>query len=223
MEIEELTKQNSELQAAMESQALVASKQEAKIQTLMDETKKATARAQKAEEARAVIQAKIDKAAKENGDHEAIANGLAEENSALKNENNQLLTQNKEMQAAAAESAAENYRAQVMAEAVKLSGANTSNEGCKALLTKEYKNRLAIDEGALKVLDKNGNLSASTIDQLTDELKNDYPVLFDGSQAGGGDAAGGRNGGGSAPKSLESCKGDKQKEAAYFREQLKAG
>jgi hypothetical protein len=67
------------------------------------------------------------------------------------------------------------------------------------LLARLIKDRLRYDEGEIKVLDDNGNLTLSSIDDLKQEIKtsDDYKSLVRGSKATGSGATGGNNGGAS--------------------------
>ena len=48
----------------------------------------------------------------------------------------------------------------------------------------------------VRVLDGNGNLTVSTVEELTNAIKSEYPFLVDGSQAAGGGANGSSSGAG---------------------------
>ena len=60
--------------------------------------------------------------------------------------------------------------------------------------------RVKYTDGAIKVLDKDGNLTVSTLKELKSEFQNDpkYSALLKGNQSSGGGANGGKNGSGAA-------------------------
>ena len=64
------------------------------------------------------------------------------------------------------------------------------------LLTEQISSRLSLVDGEVRVLDVNGNLTVSTVQELTQSIKAEYPFLVDGSQAAGGGATGGNSGAG---------------------------
>ena len=70
------------------------------------------------------------------------------------------------------------------------------------LLSSFISQRLRVVDGAMKVTDKNGELTISTTEQLTEEFRNDdkYASLVTGSKAAGGGAKGTNKGGGAANK-----------------------
>jgi hypothetical protein len=84
-------------------------------------------------------------------------------------------------------------RQQVATEAARLASALTKDTGRAKLLEQQFNNRLTLVEGQIKVTDDSGNLTVSTIDELTAKIKTDYPFLVDGNQSTGGGAS--RSGG----------------------------
>lgn len=62
------------------------------------------------------------------------------------------------------------------------------------LLAEQLTSRLSFVDGELRVLDSTGNLTVSTIDELTQSIKKEYPFLIDGTQAVGGGASGSTGG-----------------------------
>ena len=68
------------------------------------------------------------------------------------------------------------------------------------LLSTFINTRLKFQEGVLKVTDKDGNLTISSLSDLQSEFKNDarFASLLKGNQSSGGGATGGNNSGGAA-------------------------
>ena len=63
------------------------------------------------------------------------------------------------------------------------------------LLTEKLAARLSVTDDGIKVLDQSGSLTVSSLDELTHQIKTEYPFLVDGSQASGGAAQGSKAGG----------------------------
>lgn len=76
---------------------------------------------------------------------------------------------------------------------------NPLDNAAKDLRSKIVK-RLKNTEDGVKVLDKNGNLTVSTMDQLAEEMKasGEISYMLKGNQSSGGGATGGEQGGGAA-------------------------
>lgn len=72
----------------------------------------------------------------------------------------------------------------------------TTDTARAKLLAEQIKARLSLVDGELRVLDSTGNLTVSTIEELTTSIKAEYPFLVDGSQAAGGGAIGNSGGAG---------------------------
>lgn len=68
------------------------------------------------------------------------------------------------------------------------------------LLSEQISKRIKYSEGGVKVLNEAGELTVSTVAELTTEFKNNkrFASLLRGSQASGGNAAGGKTGGDAA-------------------------
>ena len=66
------------------------------------------------------------------------------------------------------------------------------------LLTEQIQSRLSLVDGEVRVLDQNGTLTVSTVEELTASIKAEYPFLVDGSQAAGGGAIGSSSGAGTS-------------------------
>ena len=64
------------------------------------------------------------------------------------------------------------------------------------MLAAQIQSRLSLVDGEIRVLDGTGNLTVSTIEELTSSIKAEYPFLVDGSQAAGGGAIGNSSGAG---------------------------
>lgn len=72
------------------------------------------------------------------------------------------------------------------------------------LLSEIIRKRLTVKDGETRVLDANGELSATTVDELREEFRSNkkYAAVIRGSQANGGGSGGGGKGGG-ATKSFK--------------------
>lgn len=77
----------------------------------------------------------------------------------------------------------------VQAEAQRLASSLTKDVARAKLLEKEIGQRLQLVDGEVKVVDESGQLTVSTLDDLSATIKQSYPFLVDGSQAQGGGAA----------------------------------
>ena len=87
-------------------------------------------------------------------------------------------------------------RQKVSNEATDVAFQLTKDPARAKLLTEQISTRLALVDGEVRVLDSSGNLTVSTINELTSSIKAEYPFLVDGSQAAGGGATGGSSGAG---------------------------
>lgn len=76
-------------------------------------------------------------------------------------------------------------------EASSIAGEMTKDTARAKLLTEQIQSRLSLVDGEVRVLDANGNLTVSTINELTNSIKAEYPFLIDGSKSTGGGAVGG--------------------------------
>lgn len=79
-------------------------------------------------------------------------------------------------------------RQKITAEAQRVASSLTKDTARAKLLEQQIATRLSVVEGELKVLDDSGQLTVSTVDDLTATIKQNYPFLVDGSQAQGGGA-----------------------------------
>jgi len=150
-----------------------------KIDKLLGEKKNAQQQAQEAQEmAKAEAAEKLKKA----NDYEQLYNSSEEERKKASEELTNL--QNKiTMQ-------------QINGQAQELAQALTKDTARAKLLTEQIQSRLSLVDGEVRVTDTNGNLTVSTLEELTSSIKADYPFLVDGSQAAGGGAIGSNSGAG---------------------------
>jgi len=85
---------------------------------------------------------------------------------------------------------------QVASQASKVASQLTKDTARAKLLSEQISSRLSLVDGEVRVLDANGNLTVSSVEELTQSIKAEYPFLVDGSQAAGGGATGGNSGAG---------------------------
>jgi len=110
----------------------------------------------------------------------------------------------------------------VQSEAQRLASSLTKDVARAKLLEKEIGQRLQLVEGEVKVVDENGQLTVSTLDDLSATIKQSYPFLVDGSQAQGGGAA--RSQGGADVGAREMSRDDfDQMDAVKKAEFMKSG
>ena len=76
----------------------------------------------------------------------------------------------------------------IQAESGKIAASLTKDTQRASLLQQQISQRLSVVDDELRVVD-NGQLTVSTIEDLTSTIKQQYPFLVDGSQAVGGGAA----------------------------------
>jgi len=74
-------------------------------------------------------------------------------------------------------------------EAAKIASTLTKDVAKAKLLEKEISQRLSLVENEIRVVDESGQLTVSTLDDLTANIRQNYPFLVDGIQAQGGGAA----------------------------------
>jgi predicted nuclease with TOPRIM domain len=82
--------------------------------------------------------------------------------------------------------------------AAKIAAGLTKDTARAKLLEQQISQRLTIVDDNIRVVDDSGNATVSTLDDLANKIKTDFPFLVDGSQANGGGAArssGGADGG----------------------------
>ena len=144
----------------------------AKNEELLAEKKRAQ---QEKEEAYAKARAEEERIAQENGQFKELYEAQKQEASTLRKtieEMNQAVQQQK-----------------VQSEAQRIASTLSKDTARAKLLEKEIGHRLTLVDGEVKVLDESGQLTVSTLDDLTATIKHSYPFLIDGSQAQGGGAA----------------------------------
>lgn len=76
----------------------------------------------------------------------------------------------------------------VSREASKLASALTKDTGRAKLLEQQISQRLTLVDNEIRVTDESGQLTVSSLEELTNSIKTNYPFLVDGSQAQGGGA-----------------------------------
>lgn len=156
-----------------------------KIDELLTEKKTAQQKAQEAEQlAKAEHEAKLKKA----NDYEQLYNSSEAErqkaSEALQNLQSQI------------------ERQQINGKALELATGLTKDTARAKLLSEQITSRLALVDGELRVQDANGNLTVSSVEELTQSIKTEYPFLVDGLESSGGGATGGNSGGASDSKTV---------------------
>jgi len=177
----------------------------AKNEELLAEKRKAQ---QEKERIDAEAKSERERIAQENGQFKELYEAQKQETSQLRQtieEMNQSFAQQK-----------------VRTEAQKLASSLTKDTARASLLEKEISQRLQLVEGEVKVVDENGQLTVSTLDDLSATIKQSYPFLVDGSQAQGGGAA--RSQGGADVGAREMSRDDfEQMDAVKKAEFMKSG
>mgnify|MGYP003633260872 CR=1 FL=1 len=79
-------------------------------------------------------------------------------------------------------------RGQIKTTAAKIAAGLTKDTARASLLEQQIGARLTLTDDGIKVLDDSGQLTVSTLDDLTATIKTAYPFLVDGSQANGSGA-----------------------------------
>ena len=143
-------------------------------------------------------------AAREQAKREAEEKAIAENNykelfESQKDESNTLRQTIEKMNA-------DMQRQKINEQAVKLAAQLTKDTGRAQLLQKEFSQRLSLVDGELRVTDPNGQLTVSSLDELVNSIKTDYPFLVDGIQASGGGAT--KAQGGAEARSKEMSRSD---------------
>lgn len=164
------------LQATLESETKGL---KSKVDELLSEKKKA-----QQEREQALLQAKQEaeqKAAKEN-DYKQLFESQKQEADTLR-------TTIEKMNA-------DITRQKITTEAAKLAAQLTKDTGRAQLLQKEISQRLTLVDNELRVTDDSGQLTVSSMEDLTNSIRTAYPFLVDGSQASGGGATKAQGGAG---------------------------
>jgi len=76
----------------------------------------------------------------------------------------------------------------IQSEAIKIAASLTKDTGRAQLLGQQISQRLTLVDDELRVTDETGQLTVSTLEELTNNIKTVYPFLVDGSQSTGGGA-----------------------------------
>jgi len=104
-------------------------------------------------------------------------------------------------------------------QAAKLAAQLTKDTQRAQLLQKEISQRLTLVDNELRVTDESGQLTVSSLDDLTNSIRTAYPFLVDGSQASGGGAVKAQ-GGAEARKEVTRAafdKMDQRQRAEFFK------
>ena len=172
---------NEELQAKIDEQTAGL---KAKVDELLAEKKKVQA---EREEARLAAKLEAEQKAAAENDYKQLFESQKGEADTLRRkieDMNASITQQK-----------------ISAEAGKIASQLTKNTQRADLLQEKISQRLTIVDGELRVTDENGQLTVSTIDELTASVRGKYDFLVDGTQASGGGAA--RSDGRAEERSIE--------------------
>jgi len=166
---------------------------QAKMDQLLGETKKAKADKKEADD---LAQAAANAKAQKDGDFEQLFNSSSEQAQGYKTEldtlRNQISSEKRN------------------SEALKIAGQLA--DGSNAELLSDYvAQRLKVTDEGVKVLDSNGQLTVSTVEDLKNEFQGNarFASLLKGNQSSGGGAAGGEQSGGAANKVISRAEFDK--------------
>lgn len=143
-----------------------------KVDELLSEKKRVQ---QEREEARRIAKLEAEEKAKAENDYKQLFESQKSEADSLRQkieEMNASITKQK-----------------ISSEAVKIASQLTKDTQRAALLQKEISQRLTIVDGEIRITDESGQLTVSSLDDLTNSIRTSYPFLVDGSQANGGGAA----------------------------------
>lgn len=157
----------------------------AKVDQLLTE-KKETER--KAREESERVRQEADEAAKAKGDYEQLYKSQQAEAERWKQEYEKLQTTVKQ--------------SSVKAEAARIAGTLTRDTARAQLLTEKIAGRLSLTDDGIKVTDDSGQLTVSSLDDLTHQIKTAFPFLVDGSKASGGAAQGSKGGAADSSKQV---------------------
>jgi len=144
----------------------------AKNEELIAEKKRAN---QEKEEAYAKAKSEEERIAQENGQFKELYEAQKQETSQLRQTIEQMNASVKEQK--------------LQSQASKIASQMTKDTARAKLLEKEIAQRLTVVDDEIKVLDESGQLTVSTIDDLSGTIRQSYPFLVYGSQAQGGGAA----------------------------------
>ena len=180
METETAVETNNDQQAAIEALAAERAEQlieertaalKRKNDELLAEKK---AKQREAEEAMQMAKLQAEEKAKKENDYQQLFESQKAESESLRKKIEEMNTQY--------------TKQQILAESGKIAASLTKDTQRASLLQEQISQRLNIVDGELRVMD-NGQLTVSTLDDLTNTIKQQYPFLVDGSQAVGGGAA----------------------------------
>jgi DNA repair exonuclease SbcCD ATPase subunit len=142
-----------------------------KVDELLSEKKKVQ---QEREEARTQARLEAEEKAQKENDYKQLFEAQKEESNTLRQTIDKMNADIKQQK--------------VSTEAAKLASQLTKDTGRAQLLQKEISQRLTLVDNELRVTDESGQLTVSSLDDLTNAIKTSYPFLIDGSQASGGGA-----------------------------------
>jgi membrane-associated HD superfamily phosphohydrolase len=160
-----------------------------KVDELLAEKKKVQA---EREQAREMARMEAEEKAKAENNYKELFESRTEENNQLRQTIDKM---NADIQ-----------KQKISEQAVKLAAQLTKDTGRAQLLQKEFSQRLALVDGELRVTDPSGQLTVSSLEDLVNSVKTDYPFLVDGIQASGGGAT--KAQGGAEARSKEMSRSD---------------
>ena len=97
-------------------------------------------------------------------------------------------------------------RSRIDGEAIRIAGHLTKDVNRAKLLQQQISQRLTLVDNEIRVADESGQLTVSSLDDLTNSIKQNFPFLVDGSQANGGGAV--RAQGGAEARSKQMSRAD---------------
>lgn len=162
-------KLNSELEARLADETAGLKK---KVDELLSEKKRVQ---QEREDARLQARLEAEEKAKAENDYKQLFESQKSEADSLRSQidkMNQSITQQK-----------------ISAEAGKIAATLTKDAQRAELLQEKISQRLTMVDGELRVTDDSGQLTVSSLDDLTNSVRSRYTFLVDGTQATGGGAA----------------------------------
>jgi DNA repair exonuclease SbcCD ATPase subunit len=184
-EIGESTFTKADIDAAIQKAMVERDEQEKglkrKVDELLSEKKQAQEEKLAAEER---ARKEAEEKAKANNDYKQLFESQQQEAARLKKQLDELNGNIKQQK--------------VFSTAAKIAAGLTKDTARAKLLEQQISQRLTLVDEELRVTDDSGNLTVSTLDDLTTTIRTNFPFLVDGSQANGGGAArssGGADGG----------------------------
>ncbi len=184
MELEEALKLIEEQKSAIESSSLEFAAIKAKNEELLGETKKAKQKAK--DEAELLAKSQAEKALKEN-DHEQLLT--------IEKSRSEKLMADLNAKESALNAAIQSFEQSTHQRDVNSYGVsfNPVSEFALNDLTARLANRTKIVDGSMRVLDKSGDLTALSLDDLKSEVlaSGEISHLVKGNQSSGGDSTGG--------------------------------